>query len=133
YFRMRDLRKALSDLNKAIALDPDHSNVDWTMKCRADVYRLQGNFDGALKECKEIADKFPGFAWGPYMLGVIEYERGNYKEAAVHYQKVVDGDSEHLRPFAQVRIFLARSHLKQEAAKALAKFRYTWPGNEWPA
>ena len=70
--------RALADLDRAIALEPDNANI---YDDRGNVWRDRGRFDRAVEDYDKAIALSPGFAFAFYNRSQAHYLAGRFKEA----------------------------------------------------
>lgn len=89
YQKQGDYDLAVSDLNKALALRPDHVEA---LVNRSNIYRIKGNYDLAIADCNKAIETKKNYP-GAYMNRGIAYcfvER--FDDALVDFEKVISVD-----------------------------------------
>ena len=93
--------EAMYPLNTAYSLDPENLSIQNDL---ANIALVGGDTALAKVRLEKILDTNPTFAEGWFNLGVINAMQGNYKEAQLHWENVIQLDPTH----QEARDYLAR-------------------------
>jgi tetratricopeptide (TPR) repeat protein len=85
----QDYEKALSYLEKAVALKPDLFSASHLV---ARTYMAQNKFDQAIAECEKIIQRNPKATESYMLLGVLYDQKQQYDQANRYYKKVLELD-----------------------------------------
>ncbi|MEK6239066.1 MAG: tetratricopeptide repeat protein, partial [Planctomycetales bacterium] len=116
--KMGDLQGAMTDLNRAIELqplDPDCYNL------RVYVSWLQGDLDAAVADGDKSLRIREDQPWMRFTRALILHQQGKNHEALREYQQLISNDDKNLKDLAALRIYLLHTQLgePQAAAKTL--------------
>ena len=93
--------EAMYPLNTAYSLDPQNLSIQNDL---ANIALVGGDTALAMVRLEKILDANPTFAEGWFNLGVINAMQGNFKQAQLHWQNVIQLDPTH----QEARDYLAR-------------------------
>ena len=91
YLQMRDPKKAIAHLDKAVRWDPKFSQARNGL---AVAYYMEGKLDESEKESRELLKDEPAFAPAWNNLALVLFDKGQYAEAKEAVKKAKDGGFE---------------------------------------
>ncbi|MCS6926954.1 MAG: tetratricopeptide repeat protein [Candidatus Binatia bacterium] len=109
-----DLAAAEEAFRRALAADPTYGPAYTGL---AELYLASFKFDDALTAAQKGVELRPGRVWARWVLGLVYYQRGDYRQALPALQKVVELKADFL-PAHRLLVTLYR--LLGEEEKALA-------------
>ncbi len=80
-------QQTLSDLNSAIAHNPDNAKA---LAQRGEVYRLMGDFEAALADFNQVIEVNPNYAWAIAHRGETYHQMKRYEEARTDFSRAID-------------------------------------------
>ena len=119
---MRRLREAETNLDRAIALNP---NDPFILSIRALLLNFLGRSDAALAELAQAQQRDPfAVGWFEDFLGLILTGAGRYREALASYAKMAT-----VPPWSLVCLTVCHAELGEtgQAEAALAKLKASYP------
>lgn len=86
---------------------------------KANTYYIQGNFDKARVEVKNVLQIDPKFTEGYYLMGLIEEQRQNLRMSFSYLSKAIELDPTHIKANAKLGRFYAISGNTKKASELL--------------
>lgn len=107
---------AFAEYQKALSLDPNNAAVQLNIGF---IYKMKGNLEEAERTVR-IADSLnPGAARTLYLLGSIQFERGDFPGAAASFEKTIALEPEHPQAHYHLSRALARLGRQEDARREL--------------
>ncbi len=87
YESLGDIDKAVDAYEKAVELKPDDSRALYNL---AIVYKAKGKKNWAIATMKKAVRNDKSFVGARFMLAKMYFDEGEFDEAELHYEKIVD-------------------------------------------
>ncbi|WP_152534729.1 rhomboid family protein [Bacillus cihuensis] len=108
------LQYAYSDRNQSIYFDETTASL-------AQEYMTAGETDKASDLLKASIDKMENHPWSSFVLGNIEFERGNYQDASINYEESVKQKPEFHEAYYYLGLCYYKLNRMEEAKKQIQK------------
>lgn len=96
YYEGMDLNKALSDIGKAIHLEPGEADYRLLL---ADIYKAMNKFQDARTVLKKVANRSQRNVKANLKLAELELAYKDYQQALLHLNRVLDVEPDNARAF----------------------------------
>ncbi len=118
YLWKKQFEKAIGEMNKAIAIDPN--NADGFARL-ASVLNFSNRPDEALEYMNKAMKRNPVYpVWYPFNIGHAQYLKGQYEESIVTMKRAIDINPNFLPPYAYLVVSYVELKQEKEAYDAAA-------------
>ncbi|HZE90069.1 MAG TPA: tetratricopeptide repeat protein, partial [Verrucomicrobiae bacterium] len=104
------------EYQKALSLDPNNAAVHLNIGF---IFKMKGNLEDAEREVRLADSLNPGTARTVYLLGSIQFERGDFPGAASSFERTIAIEPEHQQAHYHLSRALARLGRQEDARREL--------------
>ncbi|MGH6876332.1 MAG: tetratricopeptide repeat protein [Rhizomicrobium sp.] len=128
YLRQGKYAQAAADYGAAVRLKPQYFDA---LAGRAQAFAATGNKADALTDCQTLTKRWPNDASSYTICGRLDWEMGNYSEAATNLETALEFNPRN--PYAFLWLCLAVFHSNSEPKSHLHQLAGAVDAEDWPS